>query len=429
MRRIDGHMPIFTSISDAKAAELISAAQRRAILAAPALRKQAADALVSAQRRLGREAVRTIVDCDEEVFRLGFGDLQAVQTLRDASCAVQQCAGLRIGVLICDDRAWIFAPTALYVQTEVHSDETPNAVELRAADIERIVWRLSPEERLAAVENFKHPDLRGELDAAETEIGHDSVTDESVERTADGLKVAPPIPFDVARQVRVFAPYIQYVDIQLTGCAIQRRRVEIPKSIRGVGAAAVIEGRLKTTFDLIEKSSGVSSQELERELKDIRDDLTRSLGQPWGRVLLRAVRPRFDQRIAEFRQKLEAHRKTVAGDLAKYLEESRKQVVQYYLPLVKKSPPDAVLGQLITRSPSDEDLGAWLDDELRRVFPPPEDVLRDMRLDVHYRDVTYETLNEDGFADALNKAYPLVDWDKPFAEFNAAKERSGGPPK
>ena len=46
-----------------------------------------------------------------------------------------------------------------------------------------------------------------------------------------------------------------------------------------------------------------------------------------------------------------------------------------------------------------------------------------MELKVQFRDVTYETLKEDGFAEALKKAYPLVDWDKPYGEFNAAKER------
>jgi hypothetical protein len=37
--------------------------------------------------------------------------------------------------------------------------------------------------------------------------------------------------------------------------------------------------------------------------------------------------------------------------------------------------------------------------------------------------VTYETLNEPGFEDGLKKAFPLIDWDKPFDEFTAAKEK------
>jgi hypothetical protein len=47
-----------------------------------------------------------------------------------------------------------------------------------------------------------------------------------------------------------------------------------------------------------------------------------------------------------------------------------------------------------------------------------------MELQVQFRDVTYETLNEDGFVESLRKAYPYVDWDKPYEQFQAARERS-----
>ncbi len=49
--------------------------------------------------------------------------------------------------------------------------------------------------------------------------------------------------------------------------------------------------------------------------------------------------------------------------------------------------------------------------------------MSDMSLDVQFRDVTYETLKQEGFAEKLRQAYPMVDWDKPFTEFNAAEER------
>ncbi|HWP40213.1 MAG TPA: hypothetical protein VNL70_04760, partial [Tepidisphaeraceae bacterium] len=80
--------------------------------------------------RLGSAAVRVVLDCDDEVFRLGYGDIEAVQLLKASGVDVRQCPGLRVGLLVVDDRAWAFTPTALYVQPEVHSDETPNAVEL-----------------------------------------------------------------------------------------------------------------------------------------------------------------------------------------------------------------------------------------------------------------------------------------------------------
>jgi hypothetical protein len=401
-------------------ASLIGAAKQRVGLVTPAINDSVAEALKEIHQRLGADAVVVVVDCDEEVFRLGYGTLQAVRAITQYGLEVRQCSGLRISVLVVDQRAWIFAPTALYVQSEVHSDETPNAIELQASDVERIVWRVMPHQRLAAAESVAAA-LQEEVRAAEIELGSSPITPDLLTRAATALDIAPPVPFDVARQVRVFQPYIQYVEISLSGCAIQRRRVEIPKSVQRIGAAAEIQRRLRTTFELIERESTVSSKALEGELRQIRDDFTRPLGAPWGRVILRSARAHFDARIEEFRTSLAKHKQQVQANLKDLLDKSREQVIDYYLPLVKQSPPDAIRGRLLF---ADEgSLRRWLEAELARDFPTPESLLTDMKLDVQFRDVTYETLNEEGFSEALANAYPFVDWKKPFDEFNAAKER------
>jgi hypothetical protein len=277
-------------------------------------------------------------------------------------------------------------------------------------------------------EKLASPAPKGGLtgDAPQPEVGEAVVSSGLVQSVRSALELAPPLPFDVTRQVRVFQPYIQYVDISLRGCAIQRHRVEIPKSIRGIGAAPDIEGRLRTTFDLIERNSTVSSKPLEKELAQIRDNFTRALGKPWNRVLLRSVRPEFDSRIEALRMKLDEHRKSVSQQLQKVLDDSRLQVMNYYLPMVRQNPPDVLRGQLLIRQISDEVISEWLECELERAFPDPESLIQDMRLEVTYRDVTYETLKAEEFAKALRIAYPHVDWDKPFNEFKAAKERGAG---
>jgi hypothetical protein len=309
------------------------------------------------------------------------------------------------------------------VQGEVQSDETPNAVSLRAFDVDRIIGGMLPVEPTSGDAALVPDGVTQETAQARIEIGHEEVSHRRFEQTQKALAQAPPIAFDVARQVRVFEPYIQYVEINLHGCAIQRHRIEVPKSFQGIAPNADMTSRLRTTFDLIEKSSDVSSKALEEELNTIRESFTRSLGKPFGRVLLRSARPLFDKRIEEFREQLADHKESVKKSLAKHLEHSRKQLVEYFLPLVERTPPDVLLGQITTPKPTKEQIGAWLDDEISSVFPKPSDLITDMTLDVQFRDVTYETLKEGGFSEKLWEAYPRVDWDKPFTEFNAARAR------
>ena len=160
-------------------------------------------------------------------------------------------------------------------------------------------------------------------------------------------------------------------------------------------------------------------------MRQIRNDFTRSPGKPWGRVILKTARAVFDERIQSLRERLAQHKKQVHSELREHLEKSKEAVVDYYLPLFEKEPPDALLGQLLYSKPTQEDVRFWLREELDRAFPETEELISEMRLDVQFRDVTYETLCENGFFRALKKAYPRVDWEKPFKEFNAAGEKGG----
>ncbi len=73
--------------------------------------------------------------------------------------------------------------------------------------------------------------------------------------------------------------------------------------------------------------------------------------------------------------------------------------------------------------PTDEDIHRWLAGELKAVFPKATDLIKKMELDVHYKDVTYETLTSPGFFESLKTAFDWPDWDKAYDEFKAAGEK------
>ena len=222
--------------------------------------------------------------------------------------------------------------------------------------------------------------------------------------------------------MRVFNAYLQYVDLKLEGAAIQRHRVAIPTSIQKLGGAKDIEGRLKTTFDLIEKGGKLSSKVLEDSLNEIRRNFTPSLGKDHGRVVLKAAKPHLETRLAAFRSDLERHQETVKAELQSKLDESRKQIVDYYVPIVVQKPPDAMRGQFLKFG--EDESRIWLSSELDRVFPKAEALIQKMQLDVRYKDVTFETLNREDFLKAIKAAFQHVDWEKAYSEFRAAGEEA-----
>ena len=315
----------------------------------------------------------------------------------------------------------IFTPTALYLEAETRPDEAPNAMRLSRDQVTEALSRLSPAAKAIAVAFASSNEERERINEQAVEVRSEKVASKEIETVEKRLKEVPPVKFDVARQVRVYSSYLQYVEIQLSGAAIQRKRLAIPESILKLGSSRDLNGRLKTTFDLIQKDNKLSSKALENELNAIRKNFTRSLGKNQGRVILKAARPKFEERLKKFRDKLNLHQQEVQNELQNLLDESRNEIIKYYRPRVVEAPPDSLLGALL-HSPEDRHASVWIDDELDTVFPDAECLIRRIQLNVRYKDVTFETLDSGDFLDQLRCAFPRINWDKAHDEFQAAAE-------
>ena len=413
---------LFCTLDSQRIANFIRSAERFVGYAGPGVQVTPAQAMAAISARLGVEVVTVCLDFDERVMRMGFGDMDAVKCLRDAGIVVRHAPGLRTALVLVDDEGYIFTPTALYLEAEPHGQAASNAMRLSTQQVREALARLSPAAREIAVTQAQTEEERERITNLPVEVGAAPVTKEHCERVDRSLKEAPPVQFDLARQVRVFNSYLQYVELNLTGAAIQRRRLAIPPNILKLGGSKDLEGRLRTTFDLIEKGGELSSKKLEDELNDIRKNFTPSLGKDHGRVVLKSAKPHLEKRLETFRTSLKAHQKKVAEELQGRLDQSRKQIIDYYLPRVIENPPDAMLGQLLRETPTEDDGREWLDAEMDGVFPRAHWLIQKMQLDVRYKDVTFETLNRPDFLESIKDAFPRVDWDKAYEEFIAAGE-------
>ena len=56
--------------------------------------------------------------------------------------------------------------------------------------------------------------------------------------------------------------------------------------------------------------------------------------------MLKAAKPHLEQRLAKFREDLKVHQEKVEKELQAQLDESRGQIVDYFVPRVVSSPPD-----------------------------------------------------------------------------------------
>ncbi|MCY1259549.1 hypothetical protein D9M68_89990 [compost metagenome] len=412
---------LFCSMSSSKIADMIRSARHSVCYAAPGVQLEVANAMMMAGATLGREMLTVCLDFDERIMRMGYGEIGAVQLLLDEGISVRSIPGLRTALVIVDEVGFIFTPTALYLEPESRGGEAPNALRMSSEQMAEALARLSPAAKAIAIALAKTSEEKERIKALPLDVGSEQITDLQYAEVSISLEKAAPVRFDLARQVRVFEPYLQYVELSLTGAAIQRHRLAIPQSIQKLGENEELVSRLRTTFELIEKGSKLSSKHLEDALNVIRKDFTRSLGKD-GRVVLKAAKPYLLERLADFRVRLARHQSDVAAELQKHLDESRAQIVAYYLPRVLDMQPDALRGQVSYGKISEEDARHWIDAELNRVFPSATALVQEMKLDERFKEVTFETLNRDDFLEAVKIAYPKLNWDKAHRDFLAAGE-------
>ena len=100
--------------------------------------------MAEAAQRLGPEMMTVCIDFDECVMRMGYGDIEAMECLREARIVVRNAPGLRTALIIVDGQGLILTPTALYLESEPHGEVAPNAMRLSRQQVAEALARLSP---------------------------------------------------------------------------------------------------------------------------------------------------------------------------------------------------------------------------------------------------------------------------------------------
>ena len=423
--------PLFLSLNSIEVAKLIRAARRSVCFAAPGILQEPAKAMAEVAARIGPELVTVCLDFDEKVMRMGFGEMEAVNSLRNANIEVCTVRGMRTGLVIVDGEGYIFTPTALYLESEDRPTDAPNAMRLSREQAKESLARLSPVAKMIAMAHADTEEERERIREQAVEVPSKPVANQEVKQVERRLTEIPPVQFDIARQVRVYSSHLQYVEFELKGAALQRRRLTIPPGVLNLDDSGELRGRLRTTFEIIETNSRISrsSKRLENNLKWIRDELTRKLPEGAGRIMLKSDKPQLDKKLEEFNKKLEQHRELVWEELWETMDKALEQIVKYYLPRILESPPDDLRRQIIRAEPTVNEARDWLDRKLKPVFDKAFDRLKsdveNMQIIVRYKDVTYETLNHEDFLHLVKEAFPHVEWDRAHEEYRAAGEKMG----
>ena len=209
-----------TTVDDAYLCQIIQSVKRRLVYMTPGMSDQVAEAVCRKWDELPPEAINIILDVDPEVCRMGFGTIDALKKLnekaRKLGSAIHEQPGVRIALLIADDVTLFYAPTPLLIEGGSDTPVRPNAVKLN----------------LVPTDIAK--DMGLEKAGGGATVGTNPISPTKIMETSNDLVRNPPMKFDIARKVRVFNSQIEFVEFELRGHQIGKRKVNIPSDLLGL---------------------------------------------------------------------------------------------------------------------------------------------------------------------------------------------------
>lgn len=383
---------------------MIRCAKRRLVLVAPGVSESVAKAIVETWKDIGPARVQIVLDVDPEVCRMGYGQFSALQMLfgaaKEMKTSIHQQAGLRIGVIVTDESTVIYSPTPLLVEAGGKASAKPNAIRLEAP-----LAHLS-ENPTSRIDDLRYLNLEPQ-----------TIDVKQIQTIEKDLASNPPVKFDVAQKVRVFNARFEFVEFELRGLAISRKKVPIPSDLLGLAREPRAQKLLHSSFQLIEEGSELSGDKVTRLKQFIAQKYLINLP-GYGSVILRSQKETFEAAVAALAKYIKRFQRQAKKKLQVAIDSNRRVLTEALLPSVEANPPIRWKKFLGTFADRDQ-ISRLLDRELTDAFGSVDDLIAKMKLKVVFKGVTYESLSDPEFQRIAREAIPS--FPELHMEYDAAK--------
>jgi hypothetical protein len=391
----------FGYLAEESLIDLIRGARRAIAFVGPGLTIGVAQTIRNAAQQNPSLDLKITIDLDPEVCRLGFGELEAIEILQGLALQkpgiLTQQGGLRLCALTIDGATVIFPPVPRLV---VAPSEIPPAASGSIT--------ISPQDSSAIGQQI-HKAIEPEETAPE-----------DVQELKQDLQDNPPLPFDLSQKVHVFNAQFEFVEFELKGLALSRKKVPLPPFLMGLSRDPKTQKLLQSSFRLIGDDTELSSDVVLKLKKRIIDRYLITLPN-YGTVILRAQKPRFERSIRLLKRFIGRYQKKVEKLLADEMKKNQETVAKMLFPLVRQNVPSD-WRKYFSGPPSDAELRELLSDELARAFGKPADHFQKMSCSVIFKGITYELLSDKEFVETARKHIKSA--VRLHIEYDAARARS-----
>lgn len=401
-------METFVTVGDSQLCESIAKARKRVVYVAAGISDAVARALGSVFDAYKNVDVTVVIDPDEEVCRIGYGDQQGLQALQQLAelhhIAIRKQRGLRIGVLLVDNEVLLWAPTPQSIEAAPTEPQQPNGLRLGRDPVSSLEKAIAPEGT--------------DTVPSAGEIGRTVVTPAEVKETIKALEANPVIPVALSQVTRVFSSKLQFVELEVKRARLSKTGLGVPKDQLNVDVADELRGLIESKFrafsDLRNHPVNVPAftrtgepsfvangkpgiePMTEADLEAVRHEIERRLLysiRGHGTLIARDQKRCFEQCVDAYSKQLRAH----AMGLRKLIEQQTPAIVGEAVKLVANRASHAASGPLKI---DESALRSTLNEAIKRLIEGEPCVTK------RYKDVTFEHTQDEEFRGLVRRALP-----------------------
>lgn len=421
-------MSTFCAVDDKTLIKLLQEAKRRIVFITPGLHEPVAEELGKRFSEIEGLDVTVVLDPDQDVCRIGYGDAKGLELINNLAKKngfwVRSQPGLRVGILLVDDKTLVWSPTPRSVeappsstlQKEIFETVSPNGLLLGNHPGEQLAKAVAAE--------------GSETDLSHAEIGKTAITPEQVNNTLDELVKNPPIPVDLARVTRVFSTKLQFVELEIKGAKISQTQLTVPSELLNADAKGdlkeLIQSKLRAFADFKNVEVAVPAyidgeplldsdgkprmtQMSEASLQRLRTALEKRFIydiKGYGRLISKDDKINFESQVESLKAQLLAH----SNELKKLIVNQTTEIIDEAVDLIMERAKRSG----ISNSTNAQQLRETLKKSLTR------NKEEEPKISLIFKDVTFEQTKNVDFRNLIDKALPahkrkqLGKWDEHF---------------
>lgn len=412
---------VFVTIEDEVLAALIREAKRRVMYVAPGVGIESAHALTAVAQQ-SRIPVTVVVDVNPEACKLGFGDPDGLHRVAElateSTCSLRRHSGVRIGAVIVDDEAIVWAPTVRFLEPE-RVENQRNGLRLRGTAVDDIAKAIGVNVGL----------INGEP----PEVGQAVLTPAEVNLTLAELELNPPASFDLTRLSRVFSSKYRFVELEVRGLEWTERRMRLSSILLNSDLPESLQEMLETKvrpFQTMENdafpvpASIQGRPAFERDGSPLlvpmtQDEVSGLWTEIRKRYLLRLKRFGWlirQDRLADFHAEVDHFELILREWIGRF-----KVEVERRTDLLVEQLATAIQSRLTRSSQRQRMDPLVLRHEVRRGFSRLLDI--EPSVQTYLKDIAWESSRDTEFLAALREVLPRNEREGWFEEFTAVLER------